>query len=213
MPEKTAIVTGGGRGIGRAIVARFRAEGLQVLTCGRGDRPTDLDSDIAWVKADVSDAGDANRLVAEAKSRLGPVEILINNAGVQLEKTVATTTDAEWDLVMGVNALAQIQCGDAVADLYSLIDWTGQCAGQPDGQPEACGQGKQTKCNQSHAPGVVGLVDGLSLRVDVVALILDQLLQQVLHLGGFGKERRHGLFCLGLIARLLGVEKPASCSK
>jgi NAD(P)-dependent dehydrogenase (short-subunit alcohol dehydrogenase family) len=103
MRGKVAIVTGGGRGIGRAIVDRFVAEGAQVVTCGRGAAPPDL-AGVVWVRADVSSPADAARILAAASDRFGAVSILVNNAGVQIEKTVTETTDADWDLVMGVNA-------------------------------------------------------------------------------------------------------------
>src|SRR5215510_13812239 len=101
---KGVIVTGGSRGIGRAIVDRFLADGFDVLTCGRGARPEDLAPKTAWVQADVALAEDAAGIVAEAQARFGGVAVLVNNAGVQLEKTVKDTTDADWDLVMGINA-------------------------------------------------------------------------------------------------------------
>lgn len=104
MQNKTAIVTGGSRGIGRAIVDRFLSDGWQVLTCGRGARPAELDKRGRWLQADVASAADSARIVAEAAAQMGAIGVLVNNAGVQLEKTVAETTDAEWDLVMGVNA-------------------------------------------------------------------------------------------------------------
>lgn len=104
MAKPAAIVTGGSRGIGRAIVDRFLADGMDVLTCGRGSRPADLDARVAWVQADVSSSADAARIVSEAQGRFGAVSILVNNAGVQLEKTVRDTTDEDWDLVMGINA-------------------------------------------------------------------------------------------------------------
>jgi NAD(P)-dependent dehydrogenase (short-subunit alcohol dehydrogenase family) len=104
MRRRTAIVTGGSRGIGRAIVDRFLVDGVEVLTCGRGSRPSDLAVAAAWVQADVSVAADAERIVSEAKARFGSISILVNNAGVQIERTVADTTDADWDLVVGTNA-------------------------------------------------------------------------------------------------------------
>jgi meso-butanediol dehydrogenase/(S,S)-butanediol dehydrogenase/diacetyl reductase len=104
MGQRGAIVTGGSRGIGRAIVDRFVADKMKVLTCGRGTRPADLAAQAVWVQADVSRPGDAERIVAEARKHFGRVAILVNNAGIQLEKTVSNTTDADWDLVMGVNA-------------------------------------------------------------------------------------------------------------
>jgi meso-butanediol dehydrogenase/(S,S)-butanediol dehydrogenase/diacetyl reductase len=104
MRRRTAIVTGGSRGIGRAIVDRFLSDGIEVLTCGRGGRPSDLAVSAIWVQADVSVAADAERVVSGAKARFGTISILVNNAGVQIEKTVPDTTDADWDLVVGTNA-------------------------------------------------------------------------------------------------------------
>ena len=103
MDKKTAIVTGGSRGIGRAIVNRMLTEGYDVVTCGRGPRPGDLEAAVLWVQADVSKTGDAARLIKEANTAFGRVTHLVNNAGVQVEKTVAESDDDDWDLVMNVN--------------------------------------------------------------------------------------------------------------
>lgn len=104
LKHKAAIVTGGGRGIGRTIVDRLLAEGASVLTCGRRERPPDLDPAALWVQADVSSPSDANRVVEVTRARLGPVSILVNNAGAQIAKTLIDTSDADWDALMGANA-------------------------------------------------------------------------------------------------------------
>ncbi|MDP5220983.1 SDR family oxidoreductase [Ruegeria sp. 2205SS24-7] len=101
--DKCAIVTGGSRGIGRAIVDRLLADGYEVVTCGRGARPDDLPEAVAWVTADVSKTGDAAALIKAANDAFGRVILLVNNAGVQVEKTVAESDDDDWDLVMNVN--------------------------------------------------------------------------------------------------------------
>lgn len=100
--RQVAIVTGGGRGIGRAIVDRLLRDGATVVACGRGARPIDLPMDVVWVTGDVSRAQDARRIVASAAEH-GDVAVLVNNAGMQIEKTVPETTDAEWDRLVGVN--------------------------------------------------------------------------------------------------------------
>ncbi|KGJ03235.1 meso-butanediol dehydrogenase / (S,S)-butanediol dehydrogenase / diacetyl reductase [Paracoccus halophilus] len=100
---KAAIVTGGGRGIGRAVTEALRAAGADLTICGRGARPEDLPAEILWVQGDVSRADDAARICAEARAEFGPVSILVNNAGIQIEKTVTETTDDDWDRLIGAN--------------------------------------------------------------------------------------------------------------
>lgn len=97
---RKALVTGGRQGIGWAIVEAFDEEGAQVTICGRGGRPDDLDARWAWHRCNVADADQ----VADLAGMLGALDIVVNNAGIQIEKTVTETTDADWDLVMGVNA-------------------------------------------------------------------------------------------------------------
>ena len=97
---KTALITGGRQGIGRGILDLFIQEGADIITCGRGARPDNLPEAARWYQIDVSDAAQVARL-AEA---VGQIHILVNNSGVQVEKTVADSTDADWDLVMGTNA-------------------------------------------------------------------------------------------------------------
>ncbi len=96
---KTALVTGGRQGIGRAMVEAFVKEGAVVITCGRGPRPDDLPDTVAWYTLDVADTG----AVARVSEQVAALDVLVNNAGVQVEKTVADSTDADWDTVIGPN--------------------------------------------------------------------------------------------------------------
>ncbi|MEM7301135.1 MAG: SDR family oxidoreductase [Pseudomonadota bacterium] len=100
LESKNALVTGGRQGIGRAIVEAFLTEGAKVQTCGRGPRPDGLPNTCAWHTLDVADPNAVN----DFASTVGSIDILVNNAGIQVEKTIADSTDADWDLVMGVNA-------------------------------------------------------------------------------------------------------------
>lgn len=101
---KTALVTGGRQGIGRAIVDSFVAEGARVMTCGRGARPGDLPEEVLWQSADVSRKSDVEALTDRIVADFGHLSILVNNAGVQIEKTIVDTTDEDWELLMGANA-------------------------------------------------------------------------------------------------------------
>lgn len=100
---RVAVVTGGGRGIGRAIIDALSAAGAVVMTCGRGDRPADLPKTIGWTTCDVADPASIDILRDKTEARFGPATILVNNAGVQVEKSVTESSDADWDLVMGIN--------------------------------------------------------------------------------------------------------------
>ena len=110
-----ALVTGGSRGIGRAIAQAFAAEGAQVAV-GYGASPGKADETVSAIAAatgegdrafpihlDVSDEASIVAGVAEAVAWLGGLDILVNNAGVMLEKPLLETSAADYDRLMGVN--------------------------------------------------------------------------------------------------------------
>ena len=95
-----AVVTGASSGIGEAIARRFVAEGWRVMT---GSRTEPAGVDAPWVRTDVADPAQANALIEAAAAAFGSLDAVVNNAGVQVTKTVADTSDEEFDLVMDVN--------------------------------------------------------------------------------------------------------------
>jgi NAD(P)-dependent dehydrogenase (short-subunit alcohol dehydrogenase family) len=108
---KVAIVTGCGRGIGRAVVERFVAEGAAVLgsqrTEGEGrelmDELARSGVPVAFAPADVRDPEAVARAVDHALERFGRVDVLVNNAAVGLLRSIVDTTDEEYDEVMDTN--------------------------------------------------------------------------------------------------------------
>ncbi len=104
LSNKTALVTGGRQGIGRAIVDAFVSEGARVLTCGRGSRPDDLPDNVGWLTCNMADKKDVEALKTFVEEAFNSLSILVNNAGIQIEKTVVETSDDDWDNLMGVNA-------------------------------------------------------------------------------------------------------------
>jgi meso-butanediol dehydrogenase/(S,S)-butanediol dehydrogenase/diacetyl reductase len=111
---KVAIVTGGSRGIGRAIVGHFLSEGASVATTSR-KAPDDLpqDPNLLFLAADISKAAEVERLFAAALRRFGGLDILVNNAGLQLEKTIDQTSEEEFDLLIAVNLKGVFLCTKA----------------------------------------------------------------------------------------------------
>ena len=106
---KTAIITGGGGGIGAAVAERFVAEGAKVCIVGR--RENVLDEMIRKLPAgtavkcqgDVSEPSDIARIVETALTFNGKVDILINNAGIGTEGSVASVSLSEWRRTVEVN--------------------------------------------------------------------------------------------------------------
>ena len=115
---KVVLVTGSGRGIGRAIVERLAAEGARVVASQRSAeegeelarRLTAEGREVAFVPADVRDEAACARLVDATVERFGRLDILCNNAGVGLLRPVTETTRSEYDLVLDTNVWAIFGC-------------------------------------------------------------------------------------------------------
>lgn len=116
---RVALITGGARGIGRAIVERFLKEGMRVIACGRSDRPDDFDSAVDWHTVDVANRNAVEELRDTIVTQYGVLHVLVNNAGIQIEKTVVDSTDDDWDLLMGVNAKGVFYCCRAFIPLMA----------------------------------------------------------------------------------------------
>lgn len=115
---KTAIVTGGGSGIGRAIAQGLAAEGARVCVSDlNGDRAESVASELPMdsfaVQCDVRDTAAIDSMVDEAVSRLGRLDILINNAGLAARGWVTNMPDEDWNAVMEINARGTFACSRA----------------------------------------------------------------------------------------------------
>jgi NAD(P)-dependent dehydrogenase (short-subunit alcohol dehydrogenase family) len=115
---KVALVTGAGRGIGRAVAERFASEGAAVVASQRSvaegeELARSLAAqrlELAFVAADVRDERDSERLVAQTLDRFGHLDVLCNNAGVGLLKSVTETEREDYDRVLDTNLWGIFTC-------------------------------------------------------------------------------------------------------
>jgi 3-oxoacyl-[acyl-carrier protein] reductase len=119
---KVALVTGAGRGIGRAIALALGVAGAQVVVNYReseGAARTLVEEIVAVggqghaIQADVSVAADVERLFAEAAQQAGPVAILVNNAGITRDTLVMRMSEEDWDAVLTTNLKSAFLCTKA----------------------------------------------------------------------------------------------------
>ena len=109
--DRVVLVTGAGRGIGRSIALRFAEEGARVALVARtpaelertAEQVSALGSRALVIPGDITAAGDAERAVERAESEIGPIDVMINNAGMFLWRPFLKLTPADWDRVISTN--------------------------------------------------------------------------------------------------------------
>ena len=125
---KVAIVTGGSRGIGRAIALTFAGVGADVVVCSR-----DLDGKLGTVAEEIKGLGRRSlavptdvmqkaaldNLVQKTMAEFGAIDILVNNAGTSVRKSVLEHTDEDWDKVIDTNLTSYFLCSRAVAKIMT----------------------------------------------------------------------------------------------
>jgi NAD(P)-dependent dehydrogenase (short-subunit alcohol dehydrogenase family) len=141
LQDKVAVVTGASRGIGQAIALRFAREGARVLAAARN--PDDLaqtaalgDGRISTQPCDVQKAADVQALLGRAIDDYGALDVLVNNAGVAVQKLLVETTEQEWDTVIDTNvkgtfwglkfAIPLMRAGGSIINVGSVNSYIGE---------------------------------------------------------------------------------------
>jgi NAD(P)-dependent dehydrogenase (short-subunit alcohol dehydrogenase family) len=112
----TAIVTGGNRGIGRAVVETFVKAGARVVAMARSPEPADSnDAALFSIAVDVRDRASVERAVAAAEEKLGPIHVLVNAAGIIERTPFLDLTEQRWQEVIETNLGGTFRMSQAVA--------------------------------------------------------------------------------------------------
>ena len=118
LKDKVAIITGSGRGIGRAIAIAYAAEGARVVIAARNTTQLDEvaaeiaanDGEVLAVPTDVQARSEVENLVQETVDHFGRIDILVNNAGINPRGPFLESTDEEWEQGWQINVMGVVYC-------------------------------------------------------------------------------------------------------
>ena len=125
LKDRVALVTGSGRGIGRAIALRMAKEGARVVvnavhheTAEAVRKEIESEGGRALsVACDVSKSQDVERLFQSVQQEFGTIDVLVNNAGINIVKPALEITESDWDQVLSVNLKSIFLCSKAAAQM------------------------------------------------------------------------------------------------
>jgi 3-oxoacyl-[acyl-carrier protein] reductase len=171
LTNRIALVTGGSRGIGRAIALALAESGADVMVNYR-ERTSEADEVVdsicaagrraIAVGADVSDSGAVAAMMRTVEAAFGAVDVLVNNAGVAIIRGVDELTEAEFDLTLAVNLKSAFLCTQAVLPGMRARHW-GRIVNISSGAARGAG-GIGVHYNASKA-GMEGLTRGYAARL------------------------------------------------
>jgi len=180
---KTVLVTGAQRGIGRAIAVRFAEAGADVALNYLDDKAgaeaaaaeiTALGRRATTLHADIAKPPDARRLVADAERALGPIDVLVNNAGIFPRTPFLELTEDTWDAVLDTNLKSTFVCSQEAARRMVAAGRPGVIVNLSSGAPYR--GGTRSTAYMASKLGIVGLTRGMArelaphgIRVNVVA--------------------------------------------
>jgi len=118
LKDKVAIITGGGRGIGRAIAIAYAAEGARIVIAARSTEQldkvateiTEQGGEVLTVPTDLCIQTEVENLVQKTVDRFGRIDILVNNAGVNPRGLFLDSTDDEWEQGWQINVMGVVRC-------------------------------------------------------------------------------------------------------
>lgn len=171
LAKRVALVTGGSRGIGRAISVSLAEAGVSVAVNFR-EKAAEAEAVAGEIRAkggravavqgDVSRADDVSRLIATVEREFGPADVLVNNAGIGLVRSVDELTEADFDLTIAVNLKSVFLCTQAVIPGMRARQW-GRIVNISSGAARGAG-GVGPHYNASKA-GMEGMTRGYAARL------------------------------------------------
>jgi 3-hydroxybutyrate dehydrogenase len=174
---KTALITGGGRGIGKAIALAFAREGARVAVAARTreqveEVASEIGANAIPLVCDVSEPESVSRMFSEMRERFGDADILVNNAGIAESATIVNTTDELWDRHLAINLSGTFYCTRAALPAMLKKGWgriinVASIAGKT-GAPYIA-------ANSASKHGVMGLTRSIALEIATTGITVNAI--------------------------------------
>ena len=129
---RTALVTGGSKGLGKAMARGFAEHGADVFICSRNEDELEqaaaeigkgLERRVEWAVADLTEPTQTESLAEEARSRLGRIDILVNNAGTNAPQPIDEVSDENWATMMELNLTSAMRLTRALVPAMKTSGW------------------------------------------------------------------------------------------
>ncbi len=183
LKDKVAIVTGGTRGIGYAIVRKFIEEGAKVALCGSAEKTATEalakirqefpEAEVMAVWPKVSDPADVAKSFEMVRERFGRVDILVNNAGISQSTSIYDYAEDEFDKILDLNVKAVMVCSQAAARIMKpqgggvILNTSSMVSLY--GQPSGCGYPASKFAVNGITKSLARELAGDGIRVNAVA--------------------------------------------
>ena len=179
---RVALVTGGSKGLGAAMARALASFGADVVISARdadelrGSLPSILEgtsSRGAWLVADMADRAAVARLAEEATAAFGRIDVLVNNAGINIIAPIGRVEDADWDRVLAVNLTGPMALCRALAGPMAARGW-----GRIINVSSVFGQTSRAERNAYSASkaGLIGLTRAMALELATSGVTVNALL-------------------------------------
>ena len=171
LQEKVSVVTGAGRGIGKAIALRFSDEGAKVVVNdidlsyaeNLAGKLKEMGREALAIKADVSKAEEVEQMFERAAQQFGRVDILVNNAGIRKDIPFHKMSQGVWDFIIAVHLKGTFNCTQA-AQKYMVKQCYGKIVNLSSPVPNSLGERSQTGYASASA-AIQGFTTALALEL------------------------------------------------
>lgn len=221
MKRKTVLITGGARGIGKAMSEAFAKEGYNVLiNFNKSEKEakelysklSEKNSSVKLFKADVSNREDVENMIDYCVREFGGLDILINNAGISQDKLFTDITDKDWDRMMNINLKGSFYCSQ-VALKYMISEKKGNII-----NISSIWGISGASCEVHYSitkAGIIGMTKALAKEVGPSNIRVNSIAPGVINtdmLSGYGKEDINVLVEETPLMRLGTPEDIANCA-